>query len=94
MRLLSERAINAEVLRRLDKLSPRYLDLVGHRLPSFLRAFGRLFVGVPNSLMYRELERGRLSYRMYCFARLSGVPSRGRTFNDARIAERKHAATV
>lgn len=43
MRLLSERVINAEALRGLDKLSPRYLDLVGHHLPSFLRPFGRLF---------------------------------------------------
>src|ERR1700751_3836797 len=68
MRLLSERVINAEVLRGLDKLAPRYLDLVGHHLPAFLRPFGRLFVGAPGSLMYRELQRGRLSYRMYCFA--------------------------
>jgi SAM-dependent methyltransferase len=69
MRLLSKRVINAEVLRGLDKLAPRYLDLVGHHLPAFLRPFGRLFVGAPGSLMYRELQRGRLSYRMYCFAK-------------------------
>jgi ubiquinone/menaquinone biosynthesis C-methylase UbiE len=69
MRPLSERVINAEVLRGLDNLAPRYLDLVGHHLPAFLRPFGRLFVGVPGSLMYRELQRGRLSYRMYCFAK-------------------------
>jgi ubiquinone/menaquinone biosynthesis C-methylase UbiE len=69
MRLLSERVINAEVLRGLDNLAPRYRDLVGHHLPAFLRPFGRLFVGAPGSLMYRELQRGRLSYRMYCFAK-------------------------
>jgi ubiquinone/menaquinone biosynthesis C-methylase UbiE len=69
MRLLSERVINAEVLRGLDNLAPRYLDLVGQYLPPFLRPFGRLFVGAPGSLMYRELQRGRLSYRMYCFAK-------------------------
>jgi ubiquinone/menaquinone biosynthesis C-methylase UbiE len=69
MRLLSERVINAEVLRGLDNLAPRYQDLVGHHLPAFLRPFGRLFVGAPGSLMYRELQRGRLSYRMYCFAK-------------------------
>ena len=69
MRLLSERVINAEVLRGLDKLAPRYLELVGHHLPTFLRPFGRLFVGAPGSLMYRELQRGRLSYRMYCFSK-------------------------
>ena len=43
MRLLSERVMNAEVLRGLDNLAPRYRDLVGHHLPSFLRPFGRLF---------------------------------------------------
>lgn len=66
MRLLSERAINAEVLRGLDKLSPRYLDVLGHHLPSFLRPFRRLFVGVPGSLMYRELQRG--GFRIGCIA--------------------------
>ena len=65
MRLLSERVINAEVLRGMEKNSPRYLDLVGRHLPAFLRPFGRLFAGVPGTLMYRELQRGRLSYRMY-----------------------------
>ena len=73
MRLLSERVINAEVLRGLDNLAPRYLDLVGQYLPPFLRPFGRLFVGAPGSLMYRELQRGRLSYRMYCFARIEAA---------------------
>jgi SAM-dependent methyltransferase len=69
MRLLSQRVINAEVVRGLDQLSPRYLDLIGHHLPSFLRPFGRLFAGVPGSQMYRDLQRGRLSYRMYSFAK-------------------------
>ncbi len=32
-----------------------------------LRPFGRLFAGAPGTLMYKELQRGRLSYRMYCF---------------------------
>ena len=69
LRLLSERVINEEVLRGLDKLSPRYRELVGQHLPSFLRPFGRLFSGAPGSQMYRDLQNGRLSYRMYCFAR-------------------------
>jgi SAM-dependent methyltransferase len=69
LRLLSMRVINAEVLRGLDGLAPRYRELVGHHLPAFLRPFGRLFVGAPGSLMYRELQRGRLSYRTYCFAK-------------------------
>jgi ubiquinone/menaquinone biosynthesis C-methylase UbiE len=68
MRLLSERVINTEVLRGLDNLAPRYLELA-HHLPAFLRPFGRFFVGSPGSLMYRELQRRRLSYRMYSFSK-------------------------
>jgi cytochrome P450/SAM-dependent methyltransferase len=69
LRMVSERVINPEVLRGLEGNSPRYLDLVGRRLPVYMRPFGRLFAGVPGSLMYRELERGGLSYRMYCFTK-------------------------
>jgi ubiquinone/menaquinone biosynthesis C-methylase UbiE len=69
MRMVSERVINAEVLRGLDNNSARYLDLVGRRLPMFLQPVGRLFAGAPGTLMYRELQRGRLSYRMYCFTK-------------------------
>ena len=69
VRQVSERVINPEVLRGLEGNSPRSLDLVGRRLPVYMRPFGRLFAGVPGSLMYRELERGRLSYRMYCFTK-------------------------
>jgi SAM-dependent methyltransferase len=67
MRMMSKREINAEVLRGLDNNSPRYLDLVGRHVPAFLQSFGRAFAGAPGTLMYRELERGRLSYRMYHF---------------------------
>jgi SAM-dependent methyltransferase len=69
LRMVSKREINADVLRGLDNNSGRYLDLVGRRLPMFLRPFGRLFAGAPGTLMYRELQRGRLSYRMYCFTK-------------------------
>ncbi len=69
MRMVSKREINSEVLRGLDKNSARYLNLIGRRLPVILRPFGRLFAGAPGTLMYRELQRGRLSYRMYHFAK-------------------------
>jgi hypothetical protein len=36
-------------------------------VPAVLQSFGRLFAGAPGTLMYRELQRGRLSYRMYHF---------------------------
>ena len=69
MRMVSERVINEDVLRGMDKNSPRALDLVGRHVPMLLRPFGRLFAGLPGTLMYRELQRGRLSYRMYCFTK-------------------------
>ncbi|WP_343572190.1 phthiotriol/phenolphthiotriol dimycocerosates methyltransferase [Mycobacterium sp.] len=67
MRMVSKREINSEVLRGLDNNSQRYLDLVGRHVPAFLQSFGRLFAGAPGTLMYKELQRGRLSYRMYHF---------------------------
>jgi ubiquinone/menaquinone biosynthesis C-methylase UbiE len=67
MQMVSERVINAEVLRGLDRNSPRYRDLVDRHVSRFLRPFGHLFAGLPGTLMYGELQRGRLSYRMYHF---------------------------
>jgi ubiquinone/menaquinone biosynthesis C-methylase UbiE len=69
LQMVSKREINPEVLRALDHNSGRYLDLVGRRVPKFLQPFGRLFAGAPGTLMYRELQRGRLSYRLYCFTK-------------------------
>jgi hypothetical protein len=69
LRLLSGRVINAEILRGLEKTSQRSLDLIDRHLPAFLRSFGRLFAGVPGSRLYRDLQRGAISYRMYCFAK-------------------------
>ena len=69
LRLLSCRVINAEVLRGLDKTSQRSLELIDRHLPAFLRPFGRLFAGVPGSRIYRDLQRGAISYRMYCFTK-------------------------
>lgn len=69
MRMVSERVINPEILRGLDNNSARYLDLVGRRVPMLLRPIARAFAGAPGTLMYRELQRGRLSYRMYHFTK-------------------------
>jgi hypothetical protein len=69
MRMVSKREINAEVLRGLDKNSPRYQDLVSRNVPTFLRPFGRLFTGLPGTMMYRQLQRGQLSYRMHHFVK-------------------------
>jgi ubiquinone/menaquinone biosynthesis C-methylase UbiE len=70
MRLVSERVINAEVLRGMDKRSQRSLELIDRRLPSFLRYWGRNFAGVQGSPFYRSLQQGKSSYRMYCFAKV------------------------
>jgi ubiquinone/menaquinone biosynthesis C-methylase UbiE len=69
LRMVSKREINADVLRGLDNNSHKYLDLVGKRVPKFLQPFARLFAGAPGTLMYKELQRGRLSYRMYNFVK-------------------------
>ena len=69
LRMVSKREINADVLRGLDYKSGRYLDLIGRSVPAVLRPLARLFAGAPGTLMYKELQRGRLSYRMYSFTK-------------------------
>jgi ubiquinone/menaquinone biosynthesis C-methylase UbiE len=69
LRMESKTIINKEVLRGLDGNSTKYLELVGRNLPAVFRPFGRLFAGVPGSLMYRELQSGGLSYRTYSFVK-------------------------
>ncbi len=69
LRQLSEREINPEVVRGMAKNEQRSLDLIGRVLPRFLRPFGRRFAGVPGSGIYRDLERRKISYRIYCFAK-------------------------
>jgi ubiquinone/menaquinone biosynthesis C-methylase UbiE len=67
--VLSERVINPEALRGMDKNAQQSLDLIRRCLPAVLRPFGRLFAGVPGSRMYRDLERGNISYKMYRFVK-------------------------
>lgn len=69
MRMVAKREINDEVLRGLDKNSPRYQELVGRYVPKFLQSFGRLFAGAPGTLTHRQLQDGKLSYRMYHFTK-------------------------
>jgi SAM-dependent methyltransferase len=67
LRMESKREINPDVLRGLDNNAERHLELVNRRLPLFLHPFGKLFAGAPGTLMYKELQRGRLSYRLHHF---------------------------
>jgi ubiquinone/menaquinone biosynthesis C-methylase UbiE len=69
MRLVSEQVINAEVMRGLEQ--NRFLDQITRRLPNiaFLRGIATDYAGGPGSLIYRRLENGEASYRLFCFAK-------------------------
>jgi hypothetical protein len=69
MRLVSERVIDDQVLRGLRENSPRSKELINRHLPAIARRFGREFAVVDDSLFYRDLERGEITYRTYCFTK-------------------------
>jgi ubiquinone/menaquinone biosynthesis C-methylase UbiE len=69
LRLLSQRVINAEVLRGMENRAERSLDLIDRHMPSIFHFWGREFSGVPGSRLHREMQRGDLSYRMYSFTK-------------------------
>jgi ubiquinone/menaquinone biosynthesis C-methylase UbiE len=66
LQILRTRNINAEVLRGMDRNSPRSLDLIARHLPKFLHSVGRDFAGIKGSRIYNALNSGELSYRSYC----------------------------
>jgi hypothetical protein len=69
MRLLSERVINAEVMRGLEK--NRFVDQITRRLPNIalLRGLADDYAGGVGSLIHRRLQNGQASYRMFAFAK-------------------------
>lgn len=69
LKTLHMRNINAEVLRGMDRNSPRSLDLIARNLPKFLHSLGRDFAGTKESRIYNALSRGELTYRSYCLER-------------------------
>ena len=69
VRQVSERVINPEVLRGMEKNSQRSMDPIGRLMPAFMRPFGRRFAGVPGTGLYRDIENGKIEYRMYCFTK-------------------------
>ena len=69
MRLLSQKAINEEVLRGIEKNSQNSRDLVKRHMPALLRFAGREYIGVQGTQLYRYLQSGDISYRMYCFTK-------------------------
>jgi ubiquinone/menaquinone biosynthesis C-methylase UbiE len=69
LRMLSQRVINAEVMRGSEKNSQQWLDLIDRHVPARWRGEARHLADVPRSQPYQELQSGGLSYRMYCFAK-------------------------
>jgi hypothetical protein len=61
-----------QVLHALKENSGHSLDVIGRVLPAFLHRLGREPTHMPGSLYYRDLQSGKFSYRMYCFAKDSG----------------------
>ena len=68
--LVQSRVINAEVRRGMDRNTARSQALLMRHLPKFLHALGRDFAGVQGSRIHVGLQRGELSYRSYCFAKV------------------------
>jgi ubiquinone/menaquinone biosynthesis C-methylase UbiE len=69
MRMVSQREINAEVMRGMEKNSQQWLGVIDRHVPAPLNGIARDLAGVRDSSAYRELRSGVLSYRMYCFAK-------------------------
>jgi SAM-dependent methyltransferase len=69
LQMLSHTVINAEVLRGMEKNSQQWRGRIDRHVPVFLRGFARDVAGVPGLKLYKELQSGGLSYRMYSFAK-------------------------
>ena len=72
LKLLNAENINPEVLRGMDHNSPRSQALITRHLPKFLHSLGRDFAGTHGSRIHQALASGELSYRSYCFTKLTG----------------------
>jgi SAM-dependent methyltransferase len=69
LRMVSERVINAEVLRALDERSEGSLEVLSRQLPGPLRGIGREAYHVKGSRFYRDLDSREFSWRMYYFVK-------------------------
>ena len=69
MRLLSHEVIDAQVLQGLEKNSQRKQDLISRHVPAFLRGLARYVGGVQGPGLYRSVQSGEFSYRMYSFVK-------------------------
>jgi len=78
LRMLSQRVINAEVVRGMDKNSRQWAGRIDRHVPAFLRGLARDFAGVQALTFYDEMQSGGLSYRMHCFAKDEAASRPGR----------------
>jgi ubiquinone/menaquinone biosynthesis C-methylase UbiE len=69
IRMLSQSEINAEVMRGMEKILPPSLDSYDRHVPTFLRGVIRKVVSANKAGLYRTLQSGKASYRLYCFAK-------------------------
>jgi ubiquinone/menaquinone biosynthesis C-methylase UbiE len=67
LQMLSQREINAEVVRGIEGSSERWQGVIDRNVPKPLRGVIRDFSGVQGSKIYRAYQSGQSSYRMYNF---------------------------
>lgn len=65
LRTVSQRVINAEVIRGIEKTSPQWLDLANRHAPPLLGGVARNVMGGALAGTCRELQNGSDSYRIY-----------------------------
>lgn len=69
LRQLSGFSIDAEVLRGLEKNSPRHIELINKIVPKPLRRFFQEISGVEGGGKYQQVKDGLLSYRIFLFVK-------------------------
>jgi fatty-acid O-methyltransferase len=67
MRMLSQREINEQVMRGMEKNTEHWRGVIDRNTPPWLQRFARTLVPVPDTVVYHDLDSGILSYRMYHF---------------------------
>jgi SAM-dependent methyltransferase len=69
LRKISQEAIDDEVLLGLEKNSVRHKELIARHTPKPLRGLARDLAGVQGARLHQQVERGDISYRVYCFVK-------------------------
>ncbi|MBX7431960.1 class I SAM-dependent methyltransferase [Mycobacterium sp. Y57] len=69
LRMVAQEAIDAQVLRGLEKNSKRHTELIAKHAPKGLRQLSRDIGGVQGDRLYRQVESGDISYRVYLFTK-------------------------